>query len=119
MTKKQVKIYTDGACSGNPGPGGWGAILVYGDTEREISGGEKDTTNNPPTNCGDFLPYTIKPSTKLTSLAFPCKLVLTSAAGISVYGFYDSSITDTIKLDSKDISKYQPSAYYIYTETWS
>jgi ribonuclease HI len=44
--KKHVKIYTDGACSGNPGPGGWGAILVYGDTEKELSGGEADTTNN-------------------------------------------------------------------------
>ena len=44
--KKTVHIYTDGACSGNPGPGGWGAILRYGDTEKEISGGEADTTNN-------------------------------------------------------------------------
>ncbi|MFZ4125063.1 MAG: ribonuclease HI [Rickettsiales bacterium] len=43
---KHIKIYTDGACSGNPGPGGWGALLVYGETEKEIHGGEKDTTNN-------------------------------------------------------------------------
>ena len=43
---KQITIYTDGACSGNPGPGGWGAILQYQDTLREISGGEKETTNN-------------------------------------------------------------------------
>ena len=41
-----VEIHTDGACSGNPGPGGWGAILRYGDTERELSGGEPATTNN-------------------------------------------------------------------------
>jgi ribonuclease HI len=41
-----VEIYTDGACSGNPGPGGWGAILVYGENQKEISGGEKETTNN-------------------------------------------------------------------------
>lgn len=41
-----VKIYTDGACSGNPGPGGWGAILRYGDHEKEINGGEPETTNN-------------------------------------------------------------------------
>lgn len=46
MSKKLVEIFTDGACSGNPGPGGWGAILRYGDKERELSGGEKDTTNN-------------------------------------------------------------------------
>lgn len=46
MSEKIVEIYTDGACSGNPGPGGWGAILRYGDTEKELSGGETDTTNN-------------------------------------------------------------------------
>ena len=43
---KEVSIYTDGACSGNPGPGGWGAILIYNGIEKEISGGEADTTNN-------------------------------------------------------------------------
>ena len=43
---KHVEIFTDGACSGNPGPGGWGAILRYGDVERELSGGEAHTTNN-------------------------------------------------------------------------
>ena len=43
---KTVTIYTDGACSGNPGPGGWGAILKYGSVEKELSGGEAQTTNN-------------------------------------------------------------------------
>lgn len=43
---KKVEIFTDGACKGNPGPGGWGAILRYGTQEKEISGGEKKTTNN-------------------------------------------------------------------------
>ena len=43
---KEVTIYTDGACSGNPGPGGWGAILLYKGVEKELSGGERDTTNN-------------------------------------------------------------------------
>lgn len=43
---KQIVIYTDGACSGNPGPGGWGALLQYNGHERELFGGEKDTTNN-------------------------------------------------------------------------
>ena len=43
---KQVTIYTDGACSGNPGPGGWGAVLLYGTHRKEISGGEAATTNN-------------------------------------------------------------------------
>lgn len=41
-----VVIYTDGACSGNPGPGGWGALLMRGEVEKELSGGERDTTNN-------------------------------------------------------------------------
>ena len=43
---KKVEIFTDGACRGNPGPGGWGALLRYGDVERELFGGELDTTNN-------------------------------------------------------------------------
>jgi len=42
----RVEIFTDGACSGNPGPGGWGAILRYKDIEKELSGGEAETTNN-------------------------------------------------------------------------
>lgn len=43
---KTVYIFTDGACSGNPGPGGWGAVLRYNTAEKQLSGGEKDTTNN-------------------------------------------------------------------------
>ena len=43
---KQVRAFTDGACSGNPGPGGWGAVLQFGDHERELHGGAQDTTNN-------------------------------------------------------------------------
>ena len=43
---KEVTIYTDGACSGNPGPGGWGAILMYNGAQKEISGSNKETTNN-------------------------------------------------------------------------
>jgi ribonuclease HI len=46
MTEDVVEIYTDGACSGNPGPGGWGAVMRYRGTERELCGGEKMTTNN-------------------------------------------------------------------------
>ena len=44
--KPKLIIYTDGACSGNPGPGGWGALLVYGRREKELWGGEEETTNN-------------------------------------------------------------------------
>lgn len=46
MEEKIIKVYTDGACSGNPGPGGWGAVLCVGETKQRISGGEKSTTNN-------------------------------------------------------------------------
>lgn len=46
MEMKCVEIFTDGACSGNPGPGGWGTVMRYGKTEKELSGGEPDTTNN-------------------------------------------------------------------------
>lgn len=45
-TNTRTTIYTDGACSGNPGPGGWGALLIHGDAEKELCGGEDDTTNN-------------------------------------------------------------------------
>ncbi|WP_348637704.1 ribonuclease HI [Minwuia sp. IMCC3077] len=44
--RMEVEIWTDGACSGNPGPGGWGAVLRFGDREKELSGGEAQTTNN-------------------------------------------------------------------------
>lgn len=46
MSEPVVRIYTDGACSGNPGPGGWGAVLLYNGDRKELSGGETDTTNN-------------------------------------------------------------------------
>ena len=44
--RKEIQIFSDGACSGNPGPGGWGAILRYKEIEKELSGGEPETTNN-------------------------------------------------------------------------
>lgn len=43
---KEIVVYTDGACSGNPGPGGWAALLLFGEHKKELSGGEKNTTNN-------------------------------------------------------------------------
>ena len=63
-----VVIYTDGACSGNPGPGGWGAILMHGATEKELSGGEPATTNN-----GMELMAAIE---ALEGLKKPCKVEL-------------------------------------------
>jgi len=46
MSSQIIEIYTDGACRGNPGPGGWGALLIYGDSRKEMFGGEDNTTNN-------------------------------------------------------------------------
>lgn len=46
MSDRELQIFTDGACSGNPGPGGWAALLRYGDNEKTLSGGEPETTNN-------------------------------------------------------------------------
>ena len=68
--EKTVYIYTDGACSGNPGPGGYGAILKYDGHIKELSGGEADTTNNRMELLG-----VIK---ALEVLKFPCKVILTT-----------------------------------------
>ncbi len=65
---KKVSIYTDGACSGNPGPGGWGAILEYMGKEKELSGGEKQTTNNRMELCGVI--------EALSALREPCEVDL-------------------------------------------
>ncbi len=65
---KKVTIYTDGACSGNPGPGGWGAVLMYGDNKKELSGGEPDTTNNRMELTGVI--------TALSALKEPCRVDL-------------------------------------------
>ncbi len=67
---KTIEIFTDGACSGNPGPGGWAAILRFNGTEKELSGGEKDTTNN-----RMELTAVIK---ALEALKYPCNVKLTT-----------------------------------------
>ncbi len=75
----KVIIYTDGACSGNPGPGGWGAILMYGDTKKEISGGRKNTTNN-------VMELTAALEA-LKLLKYPCEVELYSDSAYLVNGF--------------------------------
>lgn len=67
---KEVSIYTDGACSGNPGPGGWGAILMYGGQKKELSGGQAQTTNNRMELTGVI--------TALRALKEPCAVTLYS-----------------------------------------
>ena len=67
---KHVDIYTDGACRGNPGKGGWGAILVFGSVEKELSGGESMTTNNRMELLGAIR--------AMEALKEPCEITLTS-----------------------------------------
>jgi ribonuclease HI len=67
---KKVELYTDGACRGNPGPGGWGAILVYRGKEKELSGGEASTTNN--------RMELMAAIAGMSALREPCQIVLTS-----------------------------------------
>ena len=76
---EKVVIYTDGACSGNPGPGGWGTILMYKDTKKEISGGKKDTTNN-------IMELTAALE-GLKMLKYPCEVDLYSDSAYLVNGF--------------------------------
>ena len=76
---EKVVIYTDGACSGNPGPGGWGTILMYKDTKKEISGGNKATTNN-------IMELTAVIE-GLKMLKFPCEVELYSDSAYVVNAF--------------------------------
>ena len=94
---KKVVIYTDGACSGNPGKGGWGAVLIYGKIEREISGSEEVTTNNKMelTACVESL--------KL--LKEPCEVELYSDSAYVVNAFNDNWIEGWIKNDWKNSQK--------------
>ena len=67
---KKIEIFTDGACKGNPGPGGWGALLRYNETEKSLCGGEKNTTNN--------RMELLAAIEGLKSLSEPCDVVLTT-----------------------------------------
>ncbi len=89
----EITIYTDGACSGNPGPGGWGAILMFGDTKKEISGGLDNTTNN-------VMELTaVIESLKI--LKRPCKVDLYSDSAYVVNAFLQKWIYGWIKKNWK------------------
>jgi len=90
---EKVTIYTDGACSGNPGPGGWGAILMYKDIKKEISGGSKDTTNN-------IMELTaVIEALKL--LKFPCEVKVYSDSSYVVNAFLQGWIYNWIRKNWK------------------
>lgn len=94
---EEVTIYTDGACSGNPGPGGWGAILMYKENKKEISGGKKDTTNN-------VMELTaVIEALKL--LKFPCKVKLYSDSAYVVNAFLQNWVINWQKNNWKTADK--------------
>ena len=94
---EEVTIYTDGACSGNPGPGGWGSILMYQNHQKEISGGKKETTNN-------VMELTaVIEGLKL--LKFPCKVKLYSDSAYVVNAFNQNWINGWLKNGWKNSSK--------------
>ena len=94
---EKVTIYTDGACSGNPGPGGWGAILMYQGNKKEISGGKKNTTNNEME-----LTAVIE---ALKMLKFPCQVDLYSDSAYVVNAFLQNWIGNWVKNNWKTSSK--------------
>ena len=94
---ERVTIYTDGACSGNPGPGGWGAILMYQGNKKEISGGKKNTTNNEME-----LTAVIE---ALKMLKFPCQVDLYSDSAYVVNAFLQNWIGNWIKNNWKTSNK--------------
>lgn len=94
---KKVTIYTDGACSGNPGPGGWGALLMFGENKKEISGCNKDTTNN-------IMELTAVIEA-LRLLKEPCEVDLYSDSSYVVNGFLQGWIYNWMKNNWKTSSK--------------
>lgn len=94
---QKVTIYTDGACSGNPGPGGWGAILMYQDAQKEMSGGSKDTTNN--------IMEVTAVIEALKSLKVPCEVDLYSDSAYVVNCFKQGWIYNWIKNNWVNSSK--------------
>ena len=94
---KKVLIYTDGACSGNPGPGGWGAILKYGEAEKEISGGEALTTNNRMELTAAIM--------ALSALKEPCEVDLYSDSKYVIDAFNQHWIDSWLKNNWKNSQK--------------
>ena len=90
---EEITIYTDGACSGNPGPGGWGAILMFKDNKKEISGGLKDTTNN-------IMELTAVIQA-LRLVKYPCKISVYSDSAYVVNAFLQGWIYNWLKKNWK------------------
>ena len=96
---ENIVIYTDGACSGNPGPGGWGAILMYNEHKKEISGANKETTNN-------IMELTaVVEALKL--LKHECNVKIYSDSAYVVNAFKNGWISNWMKMDGGHLQKSQ------------
>ena len=119
-TRPQVTLYTDGACSGNPGPGGWAAILIWNGTEKEISGGEPDTTNN-----RMEMRAVIE---GLKALKKPCKVTICSDSALIIDAFTKGWIDNWIRrgwlkadkdpVENKDLWLEMMNAMLSHRVTW-
>ncbi len=108
---ERVVIYTDGACSGNPGPGGWGSILMYKENKKEISGGKKETTNN-------IMELTaVIEGLKL--LKYPCEVDLYSDSAYVVNAFLQGWIYNWVKNNWKTAGKDSVKNQELWQELYS
>lgn len=108
---QKVTIYTDGACSGNPGPGGWAAVLIYGEHKKEISGGCKETTNN-------IMELTAILEA-LKALKTECEVELYSDSAYSVNAFNQGWIYNWVKKGWKTADKKDVKNKEIWQELYS
>ena len=108
---EEIIIYTDGACSGNPGPGGWGAILMYGSNKKEISGGNANTTNN-------IMELTAVIEA-LKQLKRPCLVSLYSDSAYVINAFQQNWIDNWIKNNWKNASKEPVKNQELWQELYS
>ena len=107
---QKVTIYTDGACSGNPGPGGWAAVLIYGEHKKEISGGCRETTNN-------IMELTAILEA-LKALKTECEVELYSDSAYSVNAFNQGWIYNWIKKGWKTADKKEVKNKEIWQEIY-
>ena len=107
---QKVTIYTDGACSGNPGPGGWAAVLIYGEHKKEISGGSKETTNN--------IMELMAILEALKALKTECEVELYSDSAYSVNAFNQGWIFNWIKKGWKTADKKEVKNKEIWQEIY-
>ena len=94
---KRVTLYTDGACSGNPGPGGWGVVLLYGDHRKELNGGDPETTNN-----RMEITAVIE---GLKALKFPCEVDIYSDSAYTVNAFREHWVDGWARSGGKKADK--------------